>query len=381
MNMWITLAFEGALLICVFYVVLIILFTIGWFRLANYKTPASSGIEKVSLIIAARNEEGNIGNCLAAILNQDYPSGLFEIIIVNDHSTDNTVLEINRVIAANPGIQVRLLQLSGEKQGKKAAITLAVSEAKNEWIVTADADCIMGSNWLKSLMGGASDPAIHMLLAPVIFQKTKTISGHLQELEFLSLIASSAGAVSVRLPIMCNGANLAYRKAAFIKAGGFVSDNGYASGDDIFLMMKIKKMFGSRSINFVKSTSASVFTHAAPSLNEFMNQRLRWVSKSKGYKDPWVQLTSIIVFAQSLFLLVALLAWVTGLIGPMLSIVLFTGKFLADITIMTSVCRFTNQSRLIIWYLPLQLIYPVYIVLIGILGNILSFSWKGRKLR
>ena len=379
MSTLIILASVSAILVCLAYGVIIILFTVGWFRLRNNTVSNSSACTRVSVIIAARNEEANIGICLKSILKQDYPSELFEIIVVDDHSTDNTVNEINKIIAANNQIQIRLLQLTGDEEGKKAAITKAVSFSANEWIVTTDADCIVDKYWLSSLMAHSVDSDVQMLMAAVVFKQTKIVFGKLQELEFLSLIASSAGAVSVGLPIMCNSANLAYRREAFEKAGGYISDKKFASGDDIFLMMKIRKMYGPRAISFIKSPSANVFTESLPSLGEFLNQRLRWVSKSKGYKDPWIVFTSVIVFSQSLIMLMALIAWAIGLIGPVVPLLLFAAKFLADLPIMTAICSFTKRSSLMIWFIPLQFIYPVYIVAMGVLGNIISFKWKDRR--
>jgi cellulose synthase/poly-beta-1,6-N-acetylglucosamine synthase-like glycosyltransferase len=361
--------------------VLIISFTIGWFRFRNCEPVSSSGYANVSVIISARNEEANIGICLRAITTQDYPFGEFELIIVDDHSTDNTIPEINKIIAETNRIQIKLIQLTGDELGKKAAIANAISVAKYEWIVTTDADCVMGFNWLGSLMLNAKRTNLQMVMAPVILNKTKTISGNLQELEFLSLIASSAGAASIGLPIMCNGANLAFRKEAFDKIKGFFSDSEFVSGDDMFLMMKIRKMYGPGAIWFEKTISASVFTYGVPTLGEFLNQRLRWVSKSKGYKDAWVILTSLIVFAQSFLLFITMLAWATGLIGPFLPLLLFTTKIFADFPIMMAFSRFAKRDRLMIWYLPLQVIYPVYIVGIGLMGNVLSFTWKGRRLK
>jgi cellulose synthase/poly-beta-1,6-N-acetylglucosamine synthase-like glycosyltransferase len=380
MNVWIILAFGSALLVSIAYSSLITLFTIGWFRKRNYNSDTSQDITSISVIIAARNEETNIANCLYAIIAQDYPSERYEVIIVDDHSTDNTVLEINRVIVVNPEIQIKLLQLAGEEQGKKAAIAKAVSIAENEWIATTDADCMMGKNWLYELISSSSDPKVKMILAPVIFKKTKTLFGNLQELEFLSLIATSAGAALLGFPIMCNGANLAYRKSAYENVGGFNSDKIFVSGDDMFLMMKIRKMFGPGAIRFIKTISAGVTTNSLATLSEFVNQRLRWVSKSRGYKDPWVIATSANVFAQSFFLLIALFGWLIGVIGPTLLIILFATKIIIDLPLITAICHFANRSRLMFWYLPLQLIYPLYIIGIGLLGNILSFTWKGRKL-
>lgn len=381
MNTFLIITYIGAAILCFAYAALIGIFTVGWFRLSR---PGSSGLPPttfVTIIIAARNEEANLGECLNAIADQDYPQELFDVLVVDDHSADGTPELVRKIISDQPLRKLKLLTLDAGIQGKKAAIALAMNYAKGEWIVTTDADCRMDNQWLATLMYCTGDEHLKMLLAPVVFSRTKSVFGQLQELEFMSLIAASAGAARVGLPIMCNGANLAYRKNAFDEINGYGADQKFASGDDMFLLIKIRKTLGSRAIRFVKSLSAIVTTSSATTLSAFVNQRLRWVSKSRGYRDAWVLITSAVVYAFSLSTLVSMLAWAVGLSGPLVPVTFFSLKLLVDFPLLAAYGRFVNRRRLLLWYVPLQFIYPVYVALIGVMGNVLLYRWKGRELR
>lgn len=368
-------------LLCLTYASIIGLFTKGWFRLHVQSPTGTPPSLMVTIIIAVRNEAFNLSACLGAIAVQDYPRHLFEVIVVDDHSEDGTGDLVRQIISDNPAIKIKLLTLQAGLQGKKAAISQAVFSAAGEWIVTTDADCIMGKEWLTTMIKSAEDERLEMILAPVIFNREKSVFGQLQELEFMSLMASSAGAASSGLPIMCNGANLAYRKNAFLEINGYSTDREIVSGDDMFLMMNLRKAYGSGAIRFIKSPLAIVTTPASATFPEFINQRLRWVSKSRGYRDAWVLFTSALVFFFSLCTVISMVAWASGYTGPIIPAAFLSVKLLADFPLMTSFVRFTGRSCLMLWYVPLQIIYVFYVTFFGTFGNILSYRWKGRELR
>ena len=374
------IVFTGVSMLCFAYAAIIGLFTMGWFRLPRNISTGRPSTTLVTVIIAARNEAANLGACLDAIAAQDYPQQLLEVIVVDDHSSDGTGELVRNRISDFPLRKLKLLTPDAGIQGKKAAISLAMNWAIGEWIITTDADCIMDKQWLATLMQCTGDERLQMLLAPVCFNREKSVFGQLQELEFMSLMAASAGAAHIRLPIMCNGANLAYRKKAFLEINGYAADQKFASGDDMFLMMKIHEIFGSRAIRFVKSPSAMVSTSAARTLSAFVNQRLRWVSKSKGYRDTGVIITSVVVYAFSLSTLISVLAWAGGYTEPIVPVTFLSVKLLVDFPLMAAYSRFANRSRLLLWYVPLQFIYIFYVTLTGVLGNVLLYRWKGRGL-
>ncbi|MEM7038037.1 MAG: glycosyltransferase, partial [Bacteroidota bacterium] len=191
----------------------------------------------VSVIVPARNEAANIAACVKAVMAQDYPAARFELIVVNDHSEDATrdLAEEAAGIAGN----FRVLDLE-KAQGvayKKAAVAAGIAAAKGEIILTTDADCTMGPGWI-SAMVAQFRPEVGMVSGPVLLE-SETTFGHFQALEFMGLIAVGAGAIEAGTPNMCNGANLAYRKAVFEEVGGFAGIDHIASGDDELLMHKI----------------------------------------------------------------------------------------------------------------------------------------------
>ena len=366
----------------IIYLVIISIYTYGWFRLKTYKPPDITLKTQVSIIIPARNEEKNITNLLADLVKQDFSKDLFEIIVIDDNSSDQTVNIVNSFISSHPEHKIQLIKISEEEPFmayKKKAISLAIEKSKGDLIVTTDADCRLGEKWLKSIVSFYESEKPGMIVGPVSFHNEKSFFEKMQTLEFLSFIAITGGAIKIGNPIMCNGANLAYEKKAFYDVGRFGGDE-FSSGDDVFLMLKIKKYFGNKSVRFLKNYNAFVFTEAKKTLRDFFNQRTRWASKNKGY-DFKILFISVTVYMINLLLLTGL---VLSIFYPFLfKIVVFSYlvKLIIDIPILIGIGNFIKRSRMFIFSLPLILIYPVYIILTGALGIVGNYQWKGRKVK
>ena len=373
------LAMILAIIVAFLYVQLIMRFTFGWFSLDGGASKGSIAdfSTTFSIIIAARNEERSITHCLEAIARQDYPSQLFEVIVVNDHSTDLTVAEVNKFITTHPGLSIRLLKAIGE--GKKNAISQGINVATGRLILVTDSDCNMTTGWIRSFAATFEKNGPRCISGPVKMVGKGIFAG-VQGLEFMSLIGSGAGSISARMPIMCNGANFCYEKSAFEAVGGFDGNNRYASGDDVFLMLKINKRFGSGSVGFLKDRSAIVTTTAQPDLRSFLQQRMRWTSKSPGYTDFGIILTALSVLFINLGLLICGgYGLLTGLWQPFL--LLAISKLIIDFPILIAVSFFMNQKRLLGYYLPLQIILPFYVVFTALGGLLSTASWKGRPVK
>ncbi len=365
------------------YVILIGWFTYGWFSMVEYFPLREKYKTKLSVIIAARNEERNIVNCLNDLIKQDYPKNLFEIIIIDDNSTDKTANIVNDFINSNPEKEITLISSKNSNipfQGKKQAIKTAVSVSKGDFIITTDADCRMGKKWLSTIAAYFESHQVKLIIAPVCFHKNNSAFKKLQNLEFLSLIASGAGSAKISHPIMCNGANLAFSKSAYNNVQSEGKKDNFTSGDDIFLMLKIKRKYGSRAIHFLKSYDAIVYTEAKNTFKEFFNQRIRWVSKSRGYSSMSLILTSLIIYIFNYLLLVG--AILSFFFPEFISftIILFFIKCIVDLPILAGITKFVKRQKLLFFFLPLQLIYILYISVIGFIGNFMKFEWKGRKI-
>ncbi|MCD4664439.1 MAG: glycosyltransferase [Bacteroidales bacterium] len=364
------------------YFVIISIYTYGWFRLKTYNPISKKHSTVVSIIIPARNEEANITNLLNDLINQDYPKELYEIIIVNDNSTDKTVEKVNEFISKNPDYKVSLINISEEKQFKaykKKAINMAIENSIGDLIITTDADCRHSNKWIASFISFYESEKPKMIVGPVSFFNETTFFEKIQTLEFLSLIAITGGAIRTGRPIMCNGANLAYEKKAFYEVGGFGNDK-FSSGDDVFLLLKIRKYFGNKSVRFLKNYSAIVFTEAKKSVRDFFHQRTRWASKNKGY-DVSILFVSFTVYMVNLLLISGL---VLCIFYPQLLNAVslsFLIKLIIELPILIGIGNFARRSKMFLYSFPLIFLYPIYIILTGALGIVGNYHWKGRKLK
>jgi cellulose synthase/poly-beta-1,6-N-acetylglucosamine synthase-like glycosyltransferase len=373
---------QGISLVIFFaYALLIFGITIGWWRLKVFKSPASPVNVKISVIVAARNEAGNIESLLKSLLQQNYPPGLLEIIIIDDHSTDDTALIAEGIIVKkNQEFNLKLIKLN-EKSGlgKKAAIHGGINASSGELIVITDADCTFGTSWISTIAAYYEMYRPQMILGPVRMTDGGSLFGKLQSLEFMSLISTAAGSCNAGFPLLANGANIAFTRKAYDSCNGFSGNMHFPSGDDMFLMMNIKKKFGANAIRFLRSEDAIVSTPAMMHLNPFIQQRLRWVSKSRGYRDPFLIAASMIVFLSN-FCLVSLAfsaLFFSGFIKFFL--LLFLIKTAIDFPLMFSFNRFQRSGFLLMVLFPfMELLNAVYTVFIGITGNFAKYEWKGR---
>lgn len=354
----------------------------------------------VSVIIAARNESDNLPYCLDSLDKQAYPFNLFEVIIINDQSDDDTAAIASCKIA-NSKYKLSVLHTSGTG-GKKQAIELGIRAATGEVLLMTDADCTFPPGWIATMAEAFKHEGkeYFFVAGPVVLKRTAGYFNYLQCLEFSSLIASTAGAIGINKPVMSNGANMAIRASVWKSELNVTSTDNpnkglqlnkrYTSGDDMFSMLAITNTYGPDKIGFAKSTGALVYTNAKPDLQSLFNQRIRWVSKSRGYNDFTVIYAAVTVFAMNLILisvpLGALLYWlmadnITYLIpGIAAWFIIVLVKTLVDYKLLTAYTGFFGLKELK-GILPAELIIAVFTVITAILGNVLPFSWKGRRMR
>ena len=367
----------------VIYIMLIGGYTLGWFMLSSYPDKNKTAFKtNASIIIPARNEEQNIQLSLLDLIKQNISSFNFEIIVVDDNSTDQTSSHVEAIINQNPGFKISLIKLKDGKSNtpfKKNAILAGIEHSTGELIITTDADCRFPENWLATMLTFYEEEKPKMIVGPVSFHNDHSFFEKLQTIEFLSLIAVTGGAVRINKPIMCNGANLAYEKKAFYEAGAF-GDDRFSSGDDVFLLLKIRKLFGNTSIRFLKNNHAIVFTEAKKTLKEFIHQRIRWASKNKGY-DANILVVSFSVYMINLLLIVGFTYSIFNAqwLGLITMFILF--KALIDIPILFGIFHFIKRKKALLLALPLVVLYPLYIVLTGALGIVSQYQWKGRNVK
>lgn len=353
------------------YLICIAAFTFGLFNLKErFHSVNKNNLIKVSVLIAARNEEKNIEKLLESLKKQSFPKELFEVIIVNDHSTDNTDEIINDFINKNKELDVKLLK--AEKKGKKHAISQALHTAINELVIVTDADCVLNDLWIESIVGFYQEEKCKMILAPVLLSPAENLFEKMQVLEHLSLIGSTAGSASIGFPVMCNGANMAYERKAALEVEKFRKDFDIPSGDDMFLLEQFVKCYGHNNVKFLLSKSAVVKTKTCKTIKDFFRQRRRWVSKTKSYTSWKVIVTALIVlfFNISIISLLVSAFFVPALWSIYILLTLL--KFFIDFPLLKNITNFMNQGSLLKWVLPLEIIYPFYVVFTALSGTIFT---------
>lgn len=351
----------------------------GWyFRRLRPQPPLQSDFPMVSVIIPARNEESGIARCLQSVLAQSYPSDRYEVILVNDHSEDQTRNIAEKIGGAHSNFRLVDLEQAQGIAYKKAAVASGIQTARGDFILTTDADCTVGPDWVAS-MAAQFDAETAMVSGPVVLSSQR-LFGHFQALEFMGLIAVGAGAIAAGTPNMCNGANLAYRKSVFEQVGGFAGIDHIASGDDELLMHKIVSETAYQ-VRFAAMGSAIVTTPALEDWAAFKAQRIRWVSKSTQYKKAGITATLVLSWLAMLGFPVLLAA---GFFNPLAWYFLLAHlflKMLGEFSILFPAARFFDKLHLL-KYLPAEQIGHIFYVLwVGLAGNRSSYTWKGRSVR
>lgn len=340
--------------------------------------PENSAIQ-FTVIIPARNEASNIKACVDSILNQDYPADAFEIIVIDDFSEDDTAFIVHALSQQYP--QLRLLKLADYcKEGetlayKKKAIEIAVAEAKGDWILTTDADCIVPQRWLLLYNAYIQINQPCFVAAPVMFIKTAGVLNQFQLLDFLALQGITAAAVGAGKHSMSNGANLGFEKTAFIAVGGYQGVDHIASGDDMFLMHKMKQTLH-KPVGYLFHPDAIVLTAAMDTWKGFIMQRIRWASKARYYDDRSITmvLTLVYFFNLSFVCLAFMGSWSTLLIA--LAFKTFFELFFLD-----PVAKFFKLQPELKHFVLYQPIHIVYNIAAGLFGQLKTYSWKGRKVK
>jgi len=355
---------------------LIIYYWLAWRSVPDYIPPVLPPKIKISVVIAARDEEKNIGQLLQALQKQSYPKELFEIIVVDDHSTDATA----GIVQQFPTVKLLQLKEDGINSYKKKAIETGITAATGELIVTTDADCIPLPNWLKTIAAFKEEKEAVFIAAPVIIDCNSSVLQIFQAMDFMVLQGITGAAVYKKALSMCNGANLAYEKNAFNKVNGFAGIDNIASGDDMLLMHKIWKQYPNK-VHYLKSKEAIVSTQPMKSWKDFFNQRIRWASKAKHYGDKRIITVLTLVYLLNLSFLLLLVAgcwfhpyW-TWLIG------LWFAKTIIEFPFVYSVSSFFSKQFLMKYFFFFQPLHIFYTIVSGLFGQLGKYEWKGRVVK
>ncbi len=350
---------------------------LGWAKVQESVVKPDGEFRTITVIVPFRNEESNLAGLLSDLQQQDYPSGKWSVILVDDHSSDHSLETIARFIFPGQVIQLK------DKHGKKAALTAGIQQAEGTIIAATDADVRLPQTWLAEINSAFANPNIKLLVGPVALGEGTTWFQRLQTLEFASLVGVTASGLGWGVPVMCNGANLAFLKSAFLEVDGYEGNAHISSGDDDFLMRKVAARWKG-SIQFLFSGSAIVVTQPVASLSSFVHQRVRWAGKWKYNSSLVARLMAVFIAFFHVGFLLALVAAASGWLAWKFFGWLWLSRFFGEAVFLLSVTSFLNQGRQqrIRWswinFLILQFLYSFYVVAIGFASLVVRPKWKGR---
>jgi cellulose synthase/poly-beta-1,6-N-acetylglucosamine synthase-like glycosyltransferase len=371
-----------SLLLFIAYSILIRNYIRGWNACPEFEAdPLFVPKDTVTVIVPARNEETAIGNCISSLLQQTYPPSLLEIVVVDDHSEDGTA----RVVESFSSHNVRLIKLKdfiGNENNsyKKKAIAVGVSHANGDCIITTDADCTSEPNWIREVVRFKESISAEFVAAPVRLQPRQRLLHIFQALDFLTMQAITCAAVFRNMHVMCNGANLAYSKSAFLEVNGFENIDAIASGDDMLLMSKIAERFPGKT-GYLKSKNAIVTSQPANTWRAFWQQRIRWASKAGHYQQKNITQILLLVYCFNFSLFALFLVSIWNSDAFIVALLLLLCKIIIEYPLVNSVASFFGQRKLLFYFPFLQPLHLIYVVIAGFLGKFGRYEWKGRKVK
>jgi cellulose synthase/poly-beta-1,6-N-acetylglucosamine synthase-like glycosyltransferase len=369
-----------ALILCV-YLVTIAQLIHGFGKIRTFHLTTLQPKTFFSIVVPFRNERDNLPVLLESIKNLNYPIDQFEIILIDDFSEDDSVAFVYNWRIQNGEFQFTLLEnIKGTGAPKKDAISRAIPIAKQQWIITTDADCTFNKDWLVTLDNYIQNHDVVMLVGAVTYDCKKfSFLHHFQQLDLASLQGATIGGFGLGLGFMCNGANFAYQKSLFQELGGFSGNKQIASGDDVFLLQKAVAKSPER-VHYLKAKNAIVQTQPTKNWAALFQQRLRWASKTGAYQSVFGKDLAVIVFAGNLAILLGLAATILNWISWLELAILFTVKFIFDCILLYKTNRFLTHKRMR-FLIGSSVLYPFFCVLVALWSLGGNYKWKGRKFK
>ena len=359
------------------YLVLVLWFWLGWERLIVFSPESTQLHMAVTVIIPIRNEAENIALLLNDLEYQTFDASRLQVIVVDDNSDDDSISVVEQY-QRESSLNLSLLNLPAST-GKKEALLAGINQSAIGIILTSDGDCRVGPKWVEAMVNCFKDQ-INMVVGPVVISPVNNFFGKMQRLEFASLIGSGAATLGWHKPTMCNGANLAFRKEIFHNVGGYQGNLDQSSGDDVFLMHKIITQYP-KSIHFCKYQDSIVQTSPVNTLGNFLKQRKRWAGKWGHYTNVFTRLLAVFVYLVQLSIIFLVILTVYEEIQIVWLLNLLIAKAVFEYFFLTQVMQFFRKRINPFVFLSLQIIYPIYVVVVGLMGFFGKNVWKKRKIK
>lgn len=355
------------------YIITISLLIYGFFNVKKYTNKNLEPQTSFTIIVPFRNEGDNLPNLLNSFSELNYPLALFDVILVDDESTEKFQI---------PDFKFRIRIIDNVRVSnspKKDAISTAMHYVKTDWVITTDADCTVVHNWLLTFDNYIQENEVSMLAGAVTYDCDKSFLHHFQQLDLTSLQGATIGSFGIKKAFMCNGANFAYKKSLFDKIGGFEGNNAIASGDDVFLLQKVANSC-ENEVHYLKAREAIVHTKPTQDWKSLFYQRVRWAAKTSSYQSIFGKVLGLIVFFANLSFVIGTVFAIFGIWSWQLLLLYAVSKFIIDFSLL----YFTNQfltGRRIKSLILSSLFYPFFSSAVALYSLFGSYKWKGRNFR
>lgn len=356
------------------YFAAILLLIYGFTKVKNYDAIGLKPKTTFTIVVPFRNEVENLPVLLESVSKMNYPTDLFEVILVDDESEE--VFSVQYLV-----FSVRIINnIRTSNSPKKDAISTAIPLVKTDWIITTDADCVVPENWLLSLDNYIQTHQVAMIAGAVTYECDNSFLHHFEQLDLAGLQGATIGSFGIGKGFMCNGANLAYTKLLFETLNGFEGNDTIASGDDVFLLQKAmqSRNFGTEKVHYLKSENTIVVTKPLDNWKSLFYQRVRWASKTGSYQSNFGKLLGLIVFAGNISLWFVVCGLLFEKRNVFLLCILLLMKFIVDSVLIYKTNRFLTKNK--IRYLILSsLLYPFFSVSVALYSLFGKYEWKGRR--
>ncbi len=326
----------------------------------------------ISVIVAARNEENNIGTCIESLLKLDYPREKLEIIIINDRSTDKTGEVVKSYSVNNPELIYMETEESQSKlKGKTGALNQAIGRSKGEIIFTTDADIKVKPTWLKEMVRYYDDKTGVVNSYTIV--DPKNLYHGFQSYDWLYLLTIASGADGINNQLSCVGNNMSYRRKAYEEVGGYEKVKFSVTED--FMLLKTIRDNTKWKVKFPVDEKILNITLPCGDFKELYRQKKRW---GKGGLN--IRITGFLVgligwSAGTLFLG----GWLLGCISAYLCFAV--SKIFIDILFVLPAAVKFKKYRVFLYVIPFEIYFAVYAF---VLPFILLFDrtvvWKEQKL-
>ncbi len=352
------------------YLLVISLLIYGFTKIKSFDSTDLQPKTQFTIIVPFRNEAENLPVLLNSFSNLNYPTDLFEVILVDDDSEE--------VFSIQPSVfSVRIIKnIRVSNSPKKDAIVTAMNFVNTDWVITTDADCMVNENWLLTLDNYIQQNNVAMVAGAVTYECGNSFLYQFQQLDMASLQGATIGSFGIGKGFMCNGANLAYTKTLFMELNGFHGNDKIASGDDVFLLQKAIEQFPEKVL-YLKSKNNIVTTKPLNDWKSLFYQRVRWASKTTSYQSGFGKLVGVVVVMGNLCWLLAVGFWIFGLMPIENLIILSFLKFSVDAVLIFKTNTFLEQKTR--FFILCSLLYPFFSVSVAFYSLIGKYEWKGRR--